>query len=123
MKMVVNFLLAHALTGFSEAAHLGEALGIDRNLLFDTLIGGPATAPFLAGKRENFEKHEYPVEFPLELAHKDMHLVAQTAYEAGVPLPSGATVKELFGMAKRTGLGKEDVSAIFELLAEQSTKE
>jgi 3-hydroxyisobutyrate dehydrogenase/glyoxylate/succinic semialdehyde reductase len=122
MKMVINFLLAHALAGFSEAAHLGRALGIDTNLLLDTLIGGPATAPFLAGKRENFERREYPVEFPLELAHKDVHLVAQTAYEAGVTLPSGAAVKEMFGMAKRAGLGKQDVSAIFELLAEQSTQ-
>lgn len=117
LKMVINFMLAHALAGFSEAANLGEHLGIDRDLLLDTLIGGPMTAPFLSGKRENFEKREYPVQFPLELAHKDLHLVAQTAYEAGVPMPSGASVKEVYAMATRAGLGKEDVSAVFELLA------
>jgi 3-hydroxyisobutyrate dehydrogenase/glyoxylate/succinic semialdehyde reductase len=117
LKMVINYMLAHALAGFSEAANLGERLGIDRNLMFDTLMGGPMTAPFLSGKRENFEKREYPVQFPLELAHKDLHLIAQTAYEAGVPMPSGASVKEVYAMATRAGLGKEDVSAVFELLA------
>jgi 3-hydroxyisobutyrate dehydrogenase/glyoxylate/succinic semialdehyde reductase len=119
MKMVINFMLAHALAGFSEATNLGERLGIDRNLLLDTLMGGPMTAPFLAGKRENFEKREYPVQFPLELAHKDLHLIAQTAYEAGMALPSGAAVKEVFGMARNAGLGAEDVSAVFELLADR----
>jgi 3-hydroxyisobutyrate dehydrogenase/glyoxylate/succinic semialdehyde reductase len=119
MKMVTNFLLGHALEGFSEAAHLGEALGIDRDLLFDTILGGPTTAPFLDGKRANFENRTYPVQFPLELAHKDLHLAAQTAYEAGVALPSGAAVKEVFAMATRAGLGKEDVSAIYELLARE----
>jgi 3-hydroxyisobutyrate dehydrogenase/glyoxylate/succinic semialdehyde reductase len=117
LKMVINFMLAHALAGFSEAANLGERLGLDRDLLFDTLIGGPMTAPFLGGKRENFEKREYPVQFPLELAHKDLHLITQTAYEARTPLPSGAAVKELFAMANANGLGRQDVSAIFELLA------
>lgn len=115
LKMVINFMLGHALAGFSEAVHLGEGLGIDRSLLLDTLVGGPMTAPFLSGKRSNFESGEYPVEFPLQLAHKDLHLAAQTAYEAGTPLPSGAAVKEVFAAATRAGLGKEDVSAVFKL--------
>ncbi|MFO8064819.1 MAG: NAD(P)-dependent oxidoreductase [Spirochaetota bacterium] len=115
MKMVVNFLLGHALAGFSEAAHLGKRLGLDQKQLFDTLLGGPITAPFLGGKRENFENGEYPAEFPLELAHKDLHLAAQTAYEAGAFLPSGAAVKELFSMATQAGLGKEDVSAVYKM--------
>ena len=120
LKMVINFMLAHALAGFSEAANLGERLGIDRNMMLDTLIDGPMTAPFLSGKRENFEKHEYPAQFPLELAHKDLHLIAQTAYEAGVSMPSGASVKELYAMATRAGLGKKDVSAVFEVLADRN---
>mgnify|MGYP006266303273 CR=1 FL=1 len=115
LKMVINFMLGHALAGFSEAMHLGEGLGIDRALLLDTLMGGPMTAPFLGGKRANFESGTYPVEFPLELAHKDLHLAAQTAYEAGTPLPSGAAVKEIFAAATRAGLGKEDISAVFEV--------
>ena len=115
MKMVINFLLGHALAGFSEAANLGTQLGLDQHQLFDTLLGGPMTAPFLGGKRENFESGEYPVEFPLELAHKDLHLAAQTAYEAGAPQPTGAAVRELFAMATHAGLGKEDVSAVYKM--------
>jgi 3-hydroxyisobutyrate dehydrogenase/glyoxylate/succinic semialdehyde reductase len=117
MKMVLNYLLAHALAGFTEAAHLGERLGIDRSLLFDTTLGGRMTAPFLEGKRENFEQRAYEPQFPLELAHKDMHLAAQTAYEVGLPLPTGLAVKEVFALAKQAGLGGQDVSAIYELLA------
>ncbi|MFP3960439.1 MAG: NAD(P)-dependent oxidoreductase [Spirochaetaceae bacterium] len=123
MKMVINFLLGHALSGFAEAANLGLRLGIDRELLLDTVLGGPAAAPFLSGKRENFERRTYPVQFPLELAHKDLHLVAQTAYEAGVAIPTGAAAKEVFAAAKNAGLGKEDVSAVFELFARQSSEE
>jgi 3-hydroxyisobutyrate dehydrogenase-like beta-hydroxyacid dehydrogenase len=46
--------------------------------------------------------------------HKDLHLVALSAYENGVPLPSGNLVKEIFSPANQAGLGDKDFSVIFE---------
>jgi 3-hydroxyisobutyrate dehydrogenase/glyoxylate/succinic semialdehyde reductase len=48
MKMVVNVLLGNAMAAFAEAMALGEGLGISRDVLFDSLLGTPAVAPFHA---------------------------------------------------------------------------
>src|SRR2546421_8314266 len=52
IKMVVNLLLGTGMAAFAEAMALGEVLGISRKMLFDSLLGMPAVASFLASKRE-----------------------------------------------------------------------
>jgi 3-hydroxyisobutyrate dehydrogenase-like beta-hydroxyacid dehydrogenase len=112
LKMVVNLLLAGAMTAFSEALALGQALGLQRDFLMDTLLGGPVTAPFLAGKRTKIEESEYSPEFPLKWMVKDLHLVSVSAYERGVALPATAAVKELYTLAERLGYREKDFSAL-----------
>ena len=55
LKMVVNLLMGNAMAAFGEGMALGEGLGISRKLLFDSLLGMPVVAPFLATKREKIE--------------------------------------------------------------------
>jgi 3-hydroxyisobutyrate dehydrogenase/glyoxylate/succinic semialdehyde reductase len=117
MKMVNNLILAQAMVGFSEAMVLGESLGISRDMLFNTLTGSPVTAPFLAMKRSKIEEGKYEAEFPLQWMHKDLQLAADTAYEAGVALPAGTIVKEVFALAMRSGLGEMDFSAVYKFLS------
>jgi 3-hydroxyisobutyrate dehydrogenase/glyoxylate/succinic semialdehyde reductase len=117
MKMVNNLILAGAMVGFSEAMVLGEALGISRDMLFNALTGSPVAAPFLALKRSKIEEGKYEPEFPLRWMHKDLQLAADTAYEAGVALPAGNVVKEIFALAMRNGLDEMDFSAVFRFLS------
>jgi 3-hydroxyisobutyrate dehydrogenase-like beta-hydroxyacid dehydrogenase len=112
LKLVNNLLLGNAMAAFSEALALGEALGIRRSELLDTLIGSPVAAPFLEGKKEKLASGRYDVEFPLRLMHKDLQLVSSTAYELGVPLPATHAVKELFSQAAAGGLADVDFSGI-----------
>jgi len=118
MKLVVNLMLAQSAVAFSEAVKLGTDMGIPRQLVLDTLIGGPLTAPFLAGKKGNFESDSYDVEFPLTHITKDVHLAIQTAYETGTPAVSAAVAAQLFARAKKDGLGEKDFTAIFRSLNE-----
>src|SRR5213596_2871322 len=111
MKMVVNLLLGNAMAAFAEGMALGEGLGISREVLFDSLLGTPAVAPFLAWKREKIESGNYEAEFPLRWMQKDMQLAAASAYESGVAMPLTNTAKELYRLAMRGGHGTEDFSA------------
>ena len=115
--MVNNLILAQAMVAFSEAMVLGESLGISRSMLFATLLGSPVVAPFLSFKKSKIEEGEYDAEFPLQWMHKDAQLAADTAYEAGVALPSGNVVKEIYALAIRSGLGEMDFSAVYRLLS------
>jgi 3-hydroxyisobutyrate dehydrogenase/glyoxylate/succinic semialdehyde reductase len=85
-------------------------------MLFDSLLGTPAVAPFLAAKQDKIDNHNYEVEFPLRWMQKDMHLATVSAYEAGVAMPLTNVTKEMYRLAIRDGHATEDFSAIYEYL-------
>jgi 3-hydroxyisobutyrate dehydrogenase-like beta-hydroxyacid dehydrogenase len=116
MKMVINLLLGTGMAAFAEAMALGEGLGISREMLFDSLLGMPAVAPFLASKREKIESGNYKAEFPLRWMQKDMHLASVSAYESGVAMPLTNAAKELYQLAMREGHTTEDFSAVYDYL-------
>jgi 3-hydroxyisobutyrate dehydrogenase-like beta-hydroxyacid dehydrogenase len=118
LKMVMNQLLGTVMAAFAEGLVLGESLGLSRDVLFDTLLGGPAAAPFLSVKRERIEKGDYEhADFPLQWLQKDLHLATVSAYETGVSMPVTNVAKEIYRFAIREGHGAEDFSAIYDYLA------
>jgi len=117
MKMVVNLLMGNAMAAFAEGMALGEALGISRKVLFDSLMGMPAVAPFLALKRQKIESGNYEAEFPLRWIQKDLHLASVSAFESGVAMPVTNAVKELYRLAMMEGHAIQDFSAIYKYLS------
>jgi 3-hydroxyisobutyrate dehydrogenase/glyoxylate/succinic semialdehyde reductase len=120
LKMVINLLMGNAMATFAEGMALGEALGISRNVLFDSLLGMPAVAPFLALKREKIENGNYEAEFPLRWMQKDLHLASVSAYEAGIAMPVTNAAKEIYRLAMIEGHAIQDFSAIYKYLASNS---
>jgi glyoxylate/succinic semialdehyde reductase len=117
MKMVNNIMLAQTMAAFSEAIVLGEALGIARDQLFNTLLNSPVSAPFLMMKRLKIEGGKFDTEFPLKWMHKDLQLASDTAYEADVALPMSNLAKEIYALAIKNGWGELDFSAVYKLLS------
>ena len=117
MKMVINLLLGNAMAAFAEAMALGEGLGLSQKMLFDSLLGTPAVAPFLASKRDKIDNRNYEAEFPLRWMQKDMHLATVSAYETGVAMPVTNVAKEIYRLAMRDGHDTEDFSAIYDYVA------
>jgi 3-hydroxyisobutyrate dehydrogenase/glyoxylate/succinic semialdehyde reductase len=116
MKMVINLLLGNAMAAFAEGMALGEGLGLSQKTLFDSLLGTPAVAPFLASKRDKIDKGNYEAEFPLRWMQKDLHLASVSAYESGVAMPLTNAAKELYRLAIREGHASQDFSAIYDYL-------
>ncbi len=113
MKMVFNLLLGESMLAFSEAMTLGRSLGLTQDILFDTLVGSPVAAPFIAGIKPKIEANNYEANFPLRLMQKDLHLASITAYEQGIALPAVNMIKELFALASQYGSADKDFSAIY----------
>lgn len=116
MKLVINLMLAQSMAAFAEAVTFGEAIGLNKETVIDTLLNGVATAPVLKGKREKLLTNSFDPEFPLEHMQKDLQLVSQAAYENKVAMPIANTTKEIYAMAKYRGLDKADFSAIYQFL-------
>ena len=68
------------------------------------------------GKAELIRNGDFDAQFPLELMHKDLHLLEQTAYEVGQPLYLANLAKEVYGSASSSGWGREDFASVFEFL-------
>jgi 3-hydroxyisobutyrate dehydrogenase-like beta-hydroxyacid dehydrogenase len=123
MKIVINLLLGNAMAAFAEGMALGEGLGISRKMLFDSLLGTPAVAPFVATKRQKIESGNYEAEFPLRWMQKDMHLASVSAYESGVAMPLTNVTKEIYRLAMRDGHDTKDFSAVYEFATGNTGKE
>ena len=115
-KMLVNALLAQSMLAYAETALLGEKLGFSRDFLMDTLPNLPVSAPFLQGKAELIREGDFGAQFPLELMHKDLHLLEETAYEENQPMFLASLAKTVYGSAQQSGYGREDFAAVFEFL-------
>lgn len=116
MKMVINLMLAQSMVALSEAVSLGVSSGLDESQIVNILSESPVVSPFLKLKKVKLESKINDPEFSLKWAHKDLHLVLQTAYENNISLPITAITKEVYGMAKQDGKGEEDISAIYEYI-------
>ncbi len=79
IKLVINALVATAMASFSESVALGQALGLSEEMLFNALIGSPASAPFLAVKRDMITTGDYETQCPMKWVEKDMQMVAEAA--------------------------------------------
>lgn len=118
MKMLFNMMLGSAMAAYSETLALGEAFGFSMETLAKALGEAPVTAPFLKMKHSLIEKNDFEAHFPLCWMRKDLHLAADAAYKNGVVLPAMNSVKELYGLAEKQGLGQDDFSAVYRLLTE-----
>ncbi len=66
-KMIVNIMLAQSMLIFSESILLGEAMGLSRDFLLNTLPNLAVSVPFTKFKAEKIKEEDYEVQFPLEL--------------------------------------------------------
>lgn len=119
MKLVFNLLLGTAMAGFSEALHLGQTLGVSKEMLLNALPGTAVVAPFITHKKPKIADGEFEAEFPLKWMHKDLHLVCGAAYDHQIALPLANAVKETFAKAVETDLGESDFSAVYRLFRKE----
>jgi 3-hydroxyisobutyrate dehydrogenase-like beta-hydroxyacid dehydrogenase len=111
MKLVANSTLGALMPALGEALALAKGLGLDRSKVLDVLVDSPIGVT-ASGKRSRIESGEYPPNFKLALAVKDLDLVLGAAEKVGVELRLAAAAKAWFEQAAAHGLGEMDYSAV-----------
>lgn len=92
MKLAVNTVIFGLNQSLAEALALATAAGIEPATAYDVLSRSAVGAPFVGYKRAAFlEPHTTPVAFSLDLARKDLALIAELARSVGVAMPGAAT--------------------------------
>ena len=111
-KAVNQVLVAGIAQGVCEGLALGEALGLDPDVLLPTLLSGAASCWFLEKRGASMLRSEFSGGFKLSLLHKDLNIVRGLAQAAGTDRSiiekSLADYAELMAQ----GHGDEEISAL-----------
>jgi len=121
-KLVVNTLLGIGMQAVAEAVALGGALGLPRDLLFDTLAKTAVVSPVQVGKLGSTKRHDYTPQFPIRLMQKDFGLALSAAARAGLSLPATEAAAAVNAAESASG-GEEDFSAVVRRMEEQVAAE
>ncbi|RYX99423.1 MAG: NAD(P)-dependent oxidoreductase [Bradyrhizobiaceae bacterium] len=118
-KIVNNFLAVSSCQLNAEALGLSQRFGLNLERTLDVLYGTTAVNGQL--------KIAWPTKvliddtepgFTIDLAHKDLTLVIDSANAAKVPMPMAAAAREAFSTARARGFGGKDFSAMVDVLCD-----
>jgi 3-hydroxyisobutyrate dehydrogenase-like beta-hydroxyacid dehydrogenase len=119
MKLVANSTIGAAVSAVGEALALSDALGLAREQVLEILSDSPV-GPTVKGKRSYILAHEYPPNFKLRHAAKDVRLVVDEADRDGVEVKAAKAARDWLDRAEAEGHGDEDYSAAVETIAKRS---
>ena len=123
VKLAINLVIAGLAQLMSESLVLGEASGVSRAALLETMGNSAAGAPFVKYKTEALLQDDYSATFTTSLMEKDLDLVLEAAAAARVRLPLAGEIKTLVRSAIDAGYGDDDFMALFLHLRSEAEQE
>jgi 3-hydroxyisobutyrate dehydrogenase-like beta-hydroxyacid dehydrogenase len=118
-KLVFNLVLAAQVAGLAEAVCVGEAAGLDRDLLLTAIAQSGFSSPVMRFRAELMRERRYsPAFFRTRLMEKDLRLALGTeAADKGRYRVLEAT-RSLFHDAALAGRADSDAAAVIEHVAQ-----
>ena len=112
LKVAVNVWVVTVVEGGAEMIALAEGLGLDPQLIFEAIGGGPLDLPYLRMKGQAMIDRDFTPAFKLKLAAKDARLAAESARRHGMDLPLVDAIAQR--MTQGAGrYGDDDMSATY----------
>jgi len=115
MKLTTNLVASCISTAMAEALVFATKAGLEPSLVAEVLA---ERSPLIARWAPRVLAGQFSANFPLKLAHKDVHLALITARSLGVPMFETASVGQLQTAAVAKGLGDLDQTATIQVLEE-----
>ena len=126
-KLCNNLISGSALIAVAEAFRIGEAFGVDPQILTD-VITKSSGATWVMGNMHPVpgivetaaSSRQYAPGFMTDLMAKDLGLAVNAAREKRVPVAVAPAAQQLYRMASSHGLGREDCSSVYKFLKPSS---
>lgn len=111
-KLVVNNWVVGVVAVLAETISLAETLGIDPQLFFDAIDGGPLDLPYARLKGQAMIERRFDdASFRLALSRKDAELVLAAAAGENLEMPVGEAIARRARRAESAGHGDLDMAA------------
>lgn len=121
LKLVLQILVGGTAELLAEALVLGEAAGVERRTLLDTIGTSVVGSAFIEYKKEPLLRDDYAATFTTAMMRKDIDLVLDLGREVGVDLPVTNELRSLLEASCEHGHADEDFIALVLELEERST--
>ncbi|HTU82325.1 MAG TPA: NAD(P)-dependent oxidoreductase [Candidatus Acidoferrales bacterium] len=115
VKALVNMVMNVNTAGLAEGLGLGDALGLDLDVLREIFSQTGANSRVLETDGADMQNREHDVYFSAAHAAKDSGIALALAEEAGLNLPLARATYEQYERMKALGLGELDKSGVSEL--------
>jgi 4-hydroxybutyrate dehydrogenase/sulfolactaldehyde 3-reductase len=116
-KLVNNYLAVTSCQMNAEALALSQKFGLNLERTLEVLYGTTAfNGQLKIAWPTKVLKGDITPGFTIDLAHKDLSLIVEAANAARVPMPIAAAAREAFNMARASGFGGQDFSAMVDAL-------
>jgi len=115
IKALVNMVMNINTAGLAEGLGLGDALGLDLNMLREVFSQTGASSRVLQTDGEDMQNREHSCFFSAAHAAKDSGIALKLAEEIGLDLPLARATKKQYDRMLANGLGELDKSGIAEL--------
>ena len=115
VKALVNMVMNINTAGLAEGLGLGQALGLDLEMLMKVFSQTGANSRVLETDGEDMTIRDHECYFSADHAAKDSGIALELAQQAGLNLPLAQATKDQYEKMKTLGLGDLDKSGIAEL--------
>lgn len=115
VKALVNMVMNINTAGLAEGLGLGDALGLDLDMLREIFAQTGANSRVLETDGADMQNREHDCYFSAAHAAKDSGIALELARTAGLDLPLAAATKGQFDAMIGEGLGELDKSGVAEL--------
>ncbi|MGA7354178.1 MAG: NAD(P)-dependent oxidoreductase [Candidatus Cybelea sp.] len=115
VKALVNMVMNIDTAGLAEGLGLGDALGLDLDMLREVFSQTGANSRVLETDGADMQHREHDVYFSAAHAAKDSGIALDLAKEAGLTLPLAEATFGQYKKMKTLGLGELDKSGVSEL--------
>ena len=115
-KCANQVIVAAQMAGMAEALVLAQKSGVDPQKVVQAISKGAAQCWTLDNKPTKIFNRDLGPGFKAYMQHKDLNIVLDTGNTYGVPLPTTATIQQLYRAMLAAGDGELDNSAVITVL-------
>jgi len=115
VKALVNMIMNINTAALAEGLGIGQALGLDLDMLLKVLGSTGARSRVLETDGEDMVARDHECYFSAEHAAKDSGIALKLAEDSGIPAPLAQATFEQYTKMTELGLGELDKSGIAEL--------
>ncbi len=123
VKLVNNVMSMGNVLIAAEAFAMGEAAGVNSQVLYDTLSQSGGRSHHLLKRFPNALKSNWDPGFKMELGEKDVALAVDVARSMQQPMPIASLVREMMTMALAGGYEGHDVVAVLDMYRKMNRRE